>query len=80
MEPSSKPTHEVIIDGIRYAPVISSSPTVNDILVCLAEQFWGEGHQDRGFQDLRIVVTDDGDVGVGESFEGFAARLATALQ
>jgi hypothetical protein len=67
----------VVIDGVRYVPATVVTPGTADVLLVLAEQFYGTGWttgKETGF--LRIVVTDEGDDGQGEDFGQFAARLA----
>lgn len=65
----------VVIDGVRYVPATEATPGMADVLLVLAEQFYGTGWTTgRETSFLRIVVTDDSEE--GESFGGFAARLA----
>lgn len=69
---------EVIIDGVRYVPAAEAAPGIADVLRTLALQFHTEGTlRDYGTADLRIVVGDGFDANEGETFDEFAARLAT---
>lgn len=67
----------VVIDGVRYVPATEATPGTADVLLVLAEQFYGIGWttgKETSF--LRIVVTDDDRHSDGETFDQFAARLA----
>lgn len=69
---------KVLINGVRYVPATVATPGTAEFLRVLAGQFWGDGHVPpgpEGFAPLRIVITDEGDDGAGETFDQLAARI-----
>lgn len=71
---------EVVINGVRYVPAVTENPKIYQVLLVLAEQFWGVGCvPGDGFADMKILVSDGLDDDQGETFEELAARLSTFL-
>lgn len=71
---------EVIIDGVRYAPVSEANPTINAIARGLLASFWGYIGDDKDLADkmkgITIWVYDDGQ---GEPIEKVLADIAEEL-
>ena len=57
-------TREVIIDGIRYAPVMESRPSMDAIARGLILSFWGvishNATLEEAMQDVFVSVNDNG--------------------
>jgi hypothetical protein len=67
-------SHEVIIDGVRYAPVIEVSPAHAMLAERIAEVYWGKGESARNpaeWTGIRVLVSDSN----GDTIEKFVARL-----
>jgi hypothetical protein len=68
-------SHEVIIDGVRYAPVIEVSPAHVTLAERIAELYWGEGAlacNPAEWTNIRVLVSDDEH---GDTIEKFVAHL-----
>jgi hypothetical protein len=72
---------EVIIDGVRYVPVVEANPNMEAIAAGLISSFWGEvGRGEdlaKKMEGLTVRVYDDG---VGDSLESVLADIARELQ
>ena len=70
--------NEVVIDGVRYVPVIESSPSMGAIARGLASVFWGESSKptSKMLNNLTVRVYDDGD---GEPIQDVLALIANEL-
>jgi hypothetical protein len=72
---------EVIIDGVRYVPVVEANPNMEAIAAGLVANFWGyvgRGEElKRQMERLTVRVFDDG---VGEPIESVLADIARELQ
>ena len=68
--------HEVVIDGVIYAPATNVMPTVDTIMQALFESYASEGERWNDRKNAKFLwigaVNEDGE---GDSFEEFAARI-----
>ena len=74
--------NRVTIDGVEYAPITESVPTMRQIAEGIVAMWWGEVKGDeRWLEDmmgcLRVNVNDQGD---GEPIEDLLASIAKRLE
>lgn len=71
---------KVVIDGVRYVPVVEANANMEAIARGLIYQFWGEAGEGKELAEkmegLRVRVFDDGE---GEPIESVLADIAREL-
>lgn len=72
---------EVIIDGVRYVPVVDAHPDMNAIARGLLKSFYGDVDKNdpdlaQKMESITVRVYDDGQ---GESIESVLADIASEL-